>query len=144
MILDVPRFSQHLFFLSISCSHTSITYLFFFWWNVLTAAWWDAGTEYLQNKALTSKPSRRSCSPSTKLTASSTPSKCCRRKSSWRKKRYFLLLRLFNHSCEYFTTLTVIKKVLFRPTKFFKLEYSWMKYIYIHKSEHDVANKHVY
>lgn len=28
MVLDEPRFRQHLFFLNISCSHTSITYLF--------------------------------------------------------------------------------------------------------------------
>lgn len=41
-------------------------------------------------KQTSNKPLCRSCSPSIKQIAASTPSKCCRRRSSWRKKRCWL------------------------------------------------------
>lgn len=81
-------------FHSIICFHSSLLCVvccsqrvFFFACSVSSGG--DSGaTPCLPNRRLTNKPSCRSCSPSTRRTTSSTPSKCCRRKSSWRKKRW--------------------------------------------------------
>lgn len=78
---------------SVSTDNASVLGAFFvlsqrgFWCNVPDRD--DGGAApCLPNRLLTNKPSCRSCSPSTRRTTSSTPSKFCRRKSSWRRKRY--------------------------------------------------------
>lgn len=92
-IITLLRFHSiicfHSSLLCVACSSQRVGFFFvcFFWCSVSSGG--DSGaTPCLPNKPLTNKPSCRSCSPSTRRTTSSTPSKCCRRKSSWRKKRW--------------------------------------------------------